>query len=86
MLVYAAHTAEFVELGRGGVELLRALARAGSVGTLLERYANDGRTSPEALERARSFFARLLTLGLLESDTARERTRSERAALLAAKG
>ena len=84
VLVYAAHTAEFVELTQDGLKLLEALRRSGTVGELLTRIRTSGRASEPALERARSFFARLLSLGLLESESAELSMKKERAKLIAA--
>ena len=83
-LVYAARTAEFVELSRDGLRLLGALRRAGTVGALLTQL--EGRASDAALARARAFFGRLLALGVLESARDAERLEAERTALLAANG
>ncbi|MEL6903837.1 MAG: radical SAM protein [Planctomycetota bacterium] len=84
VLVYAAHTAEFVELGRDGLRMVEALRRAGTVGALLTRLAARSDASPAGLERARAFFARLLALGLLESESAAALTEDARRALIAA--
>lgn len=72
VLAYDAENHDFVELRPGGLEVLRALDRAGDFGSLLEQFDAKLPGGPERRARLTHFAAELHRAGLLAGATTQE--------------